>query len=50
VRNKPQTYIEATAAGRQAFAEHTTALREILESGQQFSQNGANDAMKGRTL
>lgn len=33
VRNKPQTYIEATEAGRQAFAEHTAALWEILESG-----------------
>lgn len=48
VRNKPQTYIEATEAGRKAFAEHTTALREILESGQQFGNNGATDVAKGQ--
>ncbi|HLG75190.1 MAG TPA: transcriptional regulator [Ktedonobacteraceae bacterium] len=46
VRNKPQTYVEATEAGRQAFAEHTTALREILESGQQLGKNGAADSTK----
>jgi DNA-binding MarR family transcriptional regulator len=47
VRNKPQTYIEATEAGRQAFVEHTAALREILESGQQFGNNGATDGASG---
>jgi DNA-binding MarR family transcriptional regulator len=47
VRNKPQTYIEATEAGRRAFMEHTAALREILESGRQVSKNGAPDAAKG---
>ena len=40
VRNKPQTYAEATEAGRQAFAEHSTALREILESSQRIANNG----------
>jgi len=30
VNNKPQTYIEATAAGRRAFREHVAALEEIL--------------------
>jgi DNA-binding MarR family transcriptional regulator len=35
VRNKPQTYIEITRSGRQAFAEHSAALREILESNHQ---------------
>ena len=39
VLNKPQTYVEATAEGRKAFAEHTSALREILESGQQHGKN-----------
>lgn len=48
VRNKPQTYIEATEAGRQAFAEHTAALREILESGQLPGTNGASDGAKGQ--
>lgn len=43
VRNKPQTYVEATTAGRQAFSEHTTALREILEGSQQIGQNGATE-------
>ncbi|HEX4716160.1 MAG TPA: transcriptional regulator [Ktedonobacteraceae bacterium] len=48
VRNKPQTYIQATEAGRQAFAEHTAALREILESGQQLAKNGATNVAKGQ--
>ena len=39
-------YIEITEAGRQAFAEHSAALREILESSQQISQNGAKDKIK----
>jgi DNA-binding MarR family transcriptional regulator len=46
VRNKPQTYVEVTAAGRKAFAEHTAALREILESGQQHGKNGTSDTAK----
>jgi DNA-binding MarR family transcriptional regulator len=49
VRNKPQTYIEITEAGRQAFVEHSTALREILESSHQIGQNGATDGTKGYT-
>ncbi len=40
VRNKPQTYAEATATGRRAFAEHSTALREILEGSQHIANNG----------
>lgn len=48
VRNKPQTYVEATEAGRQAFAEHTAALREILESGQHLSKNSMTDIAKGQ--
>jgi len=32
VCNKPQTYIENTEAGKQAFEEHRSALKEILES------------------
>jgi DNA-binding MarR family transcriptional regulator len=44
VRNKPQTYVQATEAGRQAFMEHSAALREILESG---LQNGITDSTKG---
>jgi DNA-binding MarR family transcriptional regulator len=47
VRNKPQTYIEVTEAGRQAFAEHTAALREILESGPQFAKQSATDGAPG---
>jgi DNA-binding MarR family transcriptional regulator len=30
VNNKPQTYLEATQAGRKAFSEHVAALEEIL--------------------
>jgi DNA-binding MarR family transcriptional regulator len=33
VNKKPQTYVEVTEAGRQAFTEHSTALKEILENG-----------------
>jgi DNA-binding MarR family transcriptional regulator len=47
VGNKPQTYIEATEAGRQAFVEHTAALRAILESAQHFGKNGATDGASG---
>lgn len=43
VRNKPQTYVETTEAGRQAFVEHSDALREILGSSQQTGKNGATD-------
>lgn len=32
VNNKPQTYIQATQAGRKAFREHVAALEEILNS------------------
>lgn len=31
VNNKPQTYVEATPAGRQAFSEHVAALEAILK-------------------
>jgi DNA-binding MarR family transcriptional regulator len=48
VRNKPQTYVEPTEAGRQAFVEHSNALREILEGSQQIGKNGATDGTKGR--
>lgn len=50
VHNKPQTYVEATEAGRQAFEEHRVALREILESSQQSQLSGEDgriDATKG---
>jgi len=30
VARKPRTHVEATAAGRQAFADHVAALAEIL--------------------
>lgn len=30
VKNKPQTYAEATIAGRRAFAEHVAVLESIL--------------------
>jgi DNA-binding MarR family transcriptional regulator len=33
VGKRPQTRIRATRAGRRAFAEHVTYLREILEQG-----------------
>lgn len=41
VRNKPQTYVEVTQEGREAFAEHTAALKEILEG-----NNDTRDAKK----
>jgi DNA-binding MarR family transcriptional regulator len=50
VRKKPQTYIETTEAGRQAFEEHSAALREILESSQQIGKNGATDPSKGHAV
>ena len=48
VRNKPQTYVEVTETGRQAFAEHSTALKEILENSQQIANKGAasNEIMR----
>ena len=49
VRNKPQTYIEITGEGRQAFAEHSAALREILESNHQIGNNGTRDKSTGHT-
>jgi DNA-binding MarR family transcriptional regulator len=33
VGKRPQTRIRATRAGRRAFAEHVTYLREILDQG-----------------
>jgi DNA-binding MarR family transcriptional regulator len=33
VGKRPQTRIKATRAGRRAFAEHVTYLREILDQG-----------------
>jgi DNA-binding MarR family transcriptional regulator len=33
VRQKPQTYVEITEAGRVAFEAHRAALQEILENG-----------------
>jgi DNA-binding MarR family transcriptional regulator len=32
VRQKPQTYVQITEAGRAAFEEHRAALQAILES------------------
>ena len=49
VRKKPQTYIEITEEGRQAFAEHSAVLREILESNHQIGNNGTRDTSKGHT-
>jgi|SRR5579875_2449343 DNA-binding MarR family transcriptional regulator len=37
VRNKLQTYIEATPEGREAFAEHSAAHKEMLESSQHLA-------------
>jgi DNA-binding PadR family transcriptional regulator len=49
VRNKPQTYIQATEAGRSAFLEHRNALREILGSSRQMSGNSETDNGKGHS-
>ncbi len=43
VRNKPQTYIEATEAGREAFTAHTTALKELLEQSLEIGKRGATN-------
>ncbi len=32
VARKPRTYVSATAKGRRAFAEHVSALEEIIRS------------------
>lgn len=50
VRKKPQTYIETTEAGRQVFAEHSTALKEILESGQQIGKHSTTASTKGHEV
>lgn len=47
VRNKPQTYVEVTQEGRQAFVEHTQALKEILEGSQPMGENGTASSVKG---
>ena len=31
INNKPHTYVEATASGRCAFAEHVVALQDLLK-------------------
>lgn len=49
VNNKPQTYIEATEAGRQAFIEHSAALREILEGSRRIGERGMTDITKEHT-
>lgn len=49
VHNKPQTYVAATEAGRQAFIEHSAALREILESSQQIGKRSMTDITKEHT-
>ena len=49
VRNKPQTYIEITGEGRQAFADHSVALREILESNHHIGDIGTREKSKGHT-
>lgn len=33
VARKPRTFIKATGKGRDAFAEHTAALKEIIHNG-----------------
>jgi len=43
VNNKPQTYIEATSAGKKAFREHVAALEEIL-NGNRVDLNGNRHA------
>ena len=43
-------YIEITEAGRQAFAEHSAALREILESNHKIGNNESRDKSKGHTI
>ena len=50
IRNKPQTYIEITETGRHAFEEHSTALREILESNHKIGNNESRDKSKGHTI
>jgi DNA-binding MarR family transcriptional regulator len=50
VRNKPQTYVQATEDGRSAFLEHRSALREILENSRQISSNGEANITKEHLL
>jgi DNA-binding MarR family transcriptional regulator len=50
VRNKPQTYIQATEAGKNAFLEHRSALRDILGSSRPMNSNGETDTTKGHLL
>lgn len=47
VRNKPQTYVEVTKEGRQAFVEHTEALKEILDGNKHMGENGKVSSVKG---
>jgi len=50
VRNKLQTYIEIIETGRHTFEEHSTALREILESNHKIGNNESRDKSKGHTI
>lgn len=43
VKNKPQTYIEATPTGRQAFSEHVAALEAILKGNRAEEQTDTSE-------
>ncbi|HEY1350460.1 MAG TPA: transcriptional regulator [Ktedonobacteraceae bacterium] len=47
VNKKPQTYIEATPTGKQAFHEHVAALEEILRTARRPGQSEV-DAQEGQ--
>jgi DNA-binding MarR family transcriptional regulator len=43
LHNKPQTSIKITEAGREAFVEYSTALRELLKSNPQIGEASINE-------
>lgn len=47
VNNKPQTYVEATPAGRQAFSEHVAALEAILKGNHHEERAGNSEKVEG---
>ena len=44
VNNKPHTYVEVTALGRRAFAEHVAALQDILKAEGYQANHTKNDS------
>ena len=44
MNNKPHTYVQVTAVGRRAFADHVAALQDILQTNGHQASLPKNDA------